>query len=384
VAEAKEEDAGSKMGGQEFAPAVSKKHGEAVNAVHERVFRKPAEAKALATAMLRRSSLAFVQAEATAQGSPDLRPGFVVELKAVGPVFTGTYYITRAVHDYLPAGFTSRLFLRRTSIKLPPQPVQGEPPPPVEQPAQKELAEKIAEITKQEEHFIDVKVVDPDGNPIVNEKARIASDVEKARDISLGEQGVHVPRIPPGERKVLLPDFFLPLEPPKGDPIPVEPPKTPRLHDAQWDRTRAACGTEVKLRVGCQDIPDGTTIVFRIYRSDALSPEDLAAFVEAKVKGPIVEVPWTFAPPPPGPDDPFRPARFYFLVQAGDARSRSGTIEFTDTISFEARTKRGAPAAGQRFRLKFPSGEELESKFDAAGKAKFAEVPPGRYEIILL
>jgi hypothetical protein len=113
-------DSGPKMQGKELGTDISVKVGPAGQVFTERVFRAVAPAKALALAELKRRALEFVHAEATVQGAADLRPGFVVEIAGVGEVFSGPYYITRVVHDYLPSGFTTRLGLKKTSIILEP------------------------------------------------------------------------------------------------------------------------------------------------------------------------------------------------------------------------------------------------------------------------
>jgi phage protein D len=114
--EAKDSDAGPAMGGDDSGPKVSAKVGPAIQVVTEQVFRKAADAKALAVALMQKACLDFVQADATVQGSADIRPGFVVEVQGVGPIFSGPYYVTRVVHDFLPTGFSTRLGLRKTSI----------------------------------------------------------------------------------------------------------------------------------------------------------------------------------------------------------------------------------------------------------------------------
>jgi phage protein D/cellobiose-specific phosphotransferase system component IIB len=118
--EAKVSDSGPKMGGKEKGVEISEKIGAAQQVFTERVFRVPDAAKALAISTMRKAALDYVQAEATCQGAGDLRPGFVVEIDGVGPIFSGPYYIVRVVHDFLPSGFVTRLGLKKTSIVVPP------------------------------------------------------------------------------------------------------------------------------------------------------------------------------------------------------------------------------------------------------------------------
>ncbi|MGH7296451.1 MAG: phage late control D family protein, partial [Polyangiaceae bacterium] len=118
--ESKATDAPAGMGGQTSAPDVAKPLGEARNTFYEHAFKDKDEATNFVKAVMKESALNLVYAEASTQGMPDLRPGFVVEVDEVGPIFSGQYYITRVVHDYLPHGFATRLGLRRTSLDKPP------------------------------------------------------------------------------------------------------------------------------------------------------------------------------------------------------------------------------------------------------------------------
>ena len=115
--EATDKDIGPDMGGEETGADVSGKIGPAVDQVHEIPLRSDAAAKAYAIARMQDRALDFVIADAVCAGMPDLRPGLVIELDGVGDVFNGDYYITRAMHDYQPSGFTTRLCLRSTSIQ---------------------------------------------------------------------------------------------------------------------------------------------------------------------------------------------------------------------------------------------------------------------------
>jgi phage protein D len=110
-------DAGPAMKGETYGVEVSQKIGDAIDCVTHWPVRTEADAKAIAKARFEKRSLAFVEAVAVCAGMPDLRPGLVVEIQGCGDIFNGDYYVARVIHDFLPTGFTTRLFLRRTSIQ---------------------------------------------------------------------------------------------------------------------------------------------------------------------------------------------------------------------------------------------------------------------------
>jgi len=73
---------------------------EAKLAVVDQFVRSPNEAEALAQAVLDESTAAFVEAEGTCDGNPKLRAGCAVRIEGVGNRFSGTYYVTQAIHEW--------------------------------------------------------------------------------------------------------------------------------------------------------------------------------------------------------------------------------------------------------------------------------------------
>ncbi|HEX8359818.1 MAG TPA: hypothetical protein VF613_06920, partial [Longimicrobium sp.] len=58
------------------------------------------EARALAEAHYARAARRFVVGQGLAEGDARLKVGAEVELKGVGPLFEGKYYLTRARHTF--------------------------------------------------------------------------------------------------------------------------------------------------------------------------------------------------------------------------------------------------------------------------------------------
>jgi phage protein D/phage baseplate assembly protein gpV len=71
-----------------------------------------AEADALATARLDEISGAFIEAEGRAFRRPDIRPGQMVQLEALGERFSGTYLVTSATHLYNAEGLYTTFCVR--------------------------------------------------------------------------------------------------------------------------------------------------------------------------------------------------------------------------------------------------------------------------------
>lgn len=75
------------------------------------------EAQALANAHYRSRARGFVRGQGTVDGSPRLRVGATVELRNVGPLFDGPYYVTLARHSFdLIHGYRTAFAIERPGI----------------------------------------------------------------------------------------------------------------------------------------------------------------------------------------------------------------------------------------------------------------------------
>lgn len=72
---------------------------------------KPKEADAMAQAICNEISGQFVNADATADGNPEIRPGRMVELEELGP-YTGKYYVTETRHTYINRVYDTEFSVR--------------------------------------------------------------------------------------------------------------------------------------------------------------------------------------------------------------------------------------------------------------------------------
>ncbi len=55
----------------------------------------------------------FIQGDIECVGDPALIPGSSVEIRGIGEIFSGKYYITGAKHSFGSGGYTTSLSVRR-------------------------------------------------------------------------------------------------------------------------------------------------------------------------------------------------------------------------------------------------------------------------------
>ncbi len=382
------DDAGPDMGGRVRGPQLaSRAFGSATTRGTREVQRSVPTAAALAKAQIQRRTLRTVKAEGTCEGEPRIAPGKVVEIAGVGEIVSGSYYVCRVVHDLLPHGFSTTFQARRTAIEQPAKKdkialridkaVPPRPPREVPQPKDDEPST-----------FLEVLVKDPDGNPIPGELVRLLADGKAPADGRLtGEGHVRFNDLKPGAYKVQLPELKLDIHPAAADAPPVQPPREPRLIRARWAKPVALCGETVAMSAHAVEIPPGTEASFKVYRRYARGPGDTTAVVPAKVApGGGVEAVWNSlviddAEIERIQKEGFKAYEFYFVVEAGDARARSGLLDLRDFIAVEVLDTRDRPLANKRYRLTFPTGEETRGRLGPKGELRHDAVPPGPYDL---
>jgi len=94
-------------GGQAAKSAFSLKSTQGKEIVNDQPVWSQSEAEKLAQSILDDHCHAFVEAEGSCLGNPNIRAGVEVEIKGVGQRFSGRYRITRAVHRRDLAGYVT-------------------------------------------------------------------------------------------------------------------------------------------------------------------------------------------------------------------------------------------------------------------------------------
>ncbi|HEV8322988.1 MAG TPA: hypothetical protein VG389_15345 [Myxococcota bacterium] len=113
----KSETAAATMGGSKDGSALVKATWEVVETV---IVDKPIytqeEADKIAAGKLYDRQLDLITGQATAKGDPDLKAGTVVKIENVGERYSGTYYVTNALHMFHNGGYTTTFNFRRSGI----------------------------------------------------------------------------------------------------------------------------------------------------------------------------------------------------------------------------------------------------------------------------
>jgi phage protein D len=108
----------SRMGGQRSgAELVDAAFGAATAIEVGRSVTNPAEADQIARGLFNRMALELIVGEGACDGRADLRAGKVIGLRGLGKRFSGSYYVTRAIHRYTAdRGYATRFQVRRTAL----------------------------------------------------------------------------------------------------------------------------------------------------------------------------------------------------------------------------------------------------------------------------
>jgi phage protein D len=108
----------SLMGGQRSgAQLVNAAFGTATQLEVGRSITNSAEADQIARGLFDRMALELIVGEGACSGHPDLRAGKVIGLRGLGKRFSGSYYVTRAIHRITAdRGYETRFQVRRTAL----------------------------------------------------------------------------------------------------------------------------------------------------------------------------------------------------------------------------------------------------------------------------
>jgi phage protein D len=107
----------SRMGGRQSGAELVAAFGTAALIAVERAVMSQAEADQIARGLFNRTALELIVGEGACDGRADLRAGKVIGLRALGKRFSGSYYVTRAIHRYTAdRGYETRFQVRRTAL----------------------------------------------------------------------------------------------------------------------------------------------------------------------------------------------------------------------------------------------------------------------------
>jgi phage protein D len=107
----------SRMGGQRSGAELGTAFGAAALVEIGRSVTSPAEAEQIARGLFNRMALDLIVGEGACSGSAQLRAGRVIGLRGLGKRFSGSYYVTRAIHRFTAdRGYETRFQVRRTAL----------------------------------------------------------------------------------------------------------------------------------------------------------------------------------------------------------------------------------------------------------------------------
>jgi phage protein D len=107
----------TRMGGRQSGAELVAAFGAAALIEVERAVMSQAEADQIARGLFNRTALELIVGEGACNGRADLRPGKVIGLRGLGKRFSGSYYVTRAIHRYTAdRGYETRFQVRRTAL----------------------------------------------------------------------------------------------------------------------------------------------------------------------------------------------------------------------------------------------------------------------------
>lgn len=92
---------------------VKASEGSNPKTIEHKVFDTREEAKTVAEVAMKQLARDYAQGSLECIGDPDLRPGSAIEIKGMGELFSGNYYITGARHTLSDSGYTTSLQVRR-------------------------------------------------------------------------------------------------------------------------------------------------------------------------------------------------------------------------------------------------------------------------------
>jgi phage protein D len=108
--------ANTSMGGRRSGAQLSAAFGTAALIEVGRAVASQGEADQIARGLFTRMALELITGEGACEGRTDLRAGKVIGLRGLGKRFSGSYYVSRAIHSHSADAYETRFQVRRTAL----------------------------------------------------------------------------------------------------------------------------------------------------------------------------------------------------------------------------------------------------------------------------
>ncbi len=157
-----------------------------------------------------------------------------------------------------------------------------------------------------------------------------------------------------------------------------------------WSKTKAKVGDKLKLQAELAGFESGLDATFLIFRKDTASADCQIATLEEKTSGDKVEAEWEleYRENESNADlgrtklERYSFPQFYFIIDAGGLRERSGMLQMTDDLEIELCDENGNPMKDEPYQVFLSNGEVREGKLDQDGKATIKNVPARKNRVV--
>jgi len=158
----------------------------------------------------------------------------------------------------------------------------------------------------------------------------------------------------------------------------------------EWSKTKAKVGDKLKLSAQLAGFESGVTAEFLVCARDAKSADKQIIGLTAETGKDKVEVDWVFeygkgeGSPDLGRTKLKKYSRpsFYFIVDAGGIRQRSGLLQLADDLELELYDENGNPIKEEEYEVYSSDGKVSKGKLDKGGKATIKDVPAGKNRVV--
>lgn len=236
-----------------------------------------------------------------------------------------------------------------------------------EQGAAADVSQEESREGEEEEHYLDVKIVDKGGKPITGCYYHLSGPG------GIDESGAVTGRI---TRSLTQAGSF---------DIEIK-----AITKADWSKRSARDGETVKIQVETAGIDDGAVAHVEVFERDTHHADrKIEQLTDLTVSAGKIEHDWHYEWQDEDEDETqqargtqhyFNPS-FYFTVRVDGCEARSNILEYADFIELNLRDDNDEPVANAAYRVFLSSGEIREGQLDGNGYAKLENVPAGPWNV---
>ncbi len=218
---------------------------------------------------------------------------------------------------------------------------------------------------ESESHYLDVKLVDQGGKPIMGVDYDLnAPDNNIDEGTAFGT--VRKTGVKSGDHEIQL----------------------KAITKAEWSVKEAKVGDTVTLLASVAGFESGTPAIIEIYQRDCNRDTKVRTFRDVTVQGDRIEREWEYEyledtgeSTQGGSSKGFSWPQHYFTVQIGKCRARSPMLRYQDWIEIRLKDDAGNVVPNEDFVLYLANGEVRRGTLDGDGFKKVEKVPPGGFRV---